>query len=306
MPDEPRGIRARFMDWLNGVSAPPIDLLELSRRPAASTVHTDYPTKTVSDRLHAWRGKSGGRTYNHIYNTLSAIVCISLVFVLLFTVSTLPPFGQSDNPTNNEVPRKYIEDGVKDTGALNVVAGMILDYRAFDTFGEASVLFVAVGAILVLLQKDGTPMADILSNATESRQQNVIMQTTAFLLVPIIMVYGCYVVLNGHLSPGGGFSGGAILGASLILYACAFGTERANRFMNFKFYRDTVSACLMFYAISKSYSFYKGANDLPSIIPTGTPGNLISSGLILPLNIAVGLIVACTVYVLFTLFSKES
>ena len=58
-------------------------------------------------------------------------------------------------PTNNEVTQKYIEDGLEDTGATNLVAGIILDYRAFDTLGESSVLFTAVMSVLILLKKDG-------------------------------------------------------------------------------------------------------------------------------------------------------
>ena len=50
-----------------------------------------------------------------------------------------------------ENDQKYIEDGMKDTGAVNIVAGMILDYRAFDTLGESFVLFTAVTCVLVLL-----------------------------------------------------------------------------------------------------------------------------------------------------------
>lgn len=49
---------------------------------------------------------------------------------------------------------KYIEDGLQDTGAVNIVTGMILDYRAFDTFGESNVLFIATCTVLILLRND--------------------------------------------------------------------------------------------------------------------------------------------------------
>ena len=62
---------------------------------------------------------------------------------------------------------------------------------------------------------------------------------------------------------------------------------------------------LSFYAISKTYSFYTGANHIHSIIPKGIPGNLISSGLILPLNICVGIVVACTMFGFYSLFDRE-
>lgn len=70
----------------------------------------------------------------------------------------LPPFGAADNPYNNEVSERYIEKGIEETGAVNFVTGMILDYRAFDTFGESTVLFVAACSV-ILLFKAWRPLA---------------------------------------------------------------------------------------------------------------------------------------------------
>ncbi len=129
---------------------------------------------------------------------------------------------------------------------------------------------------------------------------DVILQKCACVLVPLILVFGIYIVLNGHLSPGGGFSGGAVLGSGLILYLNAFGFEKTKRFFTDKVYRRVTLCALTFYCLAKSYSFYTGANHLESGIPLGTPGAILSSGLILPLNICVGLVVACTMYAFYT------
>ena len=118
------------------------------------------------------------------------------------------------------------------------------------------------------------------------------------------MLFGIYILVNGHLSPGGGFSGGAIMGAGLILHVNAFGYKKTQRFFNEKTYKRVTVGALSFYCIAKSYSFFTGANHIPSGIPLGTPGAIISSGLILPLNICVGLVVACTMYAFYTLFKK--
>ncbi len=84
------------------------------------------------------------------------------------------------------------------------------------------------------------------------------------------------------------FSGGAIIGAGLILYAVSFGERKAKKFFNFKIFTAITSGALLTYAGLKCYSFYTGANHLHSIISTGTPGAILSGGLILPLNICVG------------------
>ncbi|NLY45748.1 MAG: hypothetical protein GX053_07125 [Tissierella sp.] len=134
--------------------------------------------------------------------------------------------------------------------------------------------------------------------------EDEILKTIVEILFPFVIMLGIYVVLNGHLSPGGGFSGGTILGAGLILYSTAFGFERTRQFFNFKTFTKSISFSLIFYALAKGYSFMTGAAHIDSGIPLGTPGRILSAGLILPLNIAVGIVVACTIYGLYALFTQ--
>ena len=80
---------------------------------------------------------------------LLVVIFLALIAnALIFTVVEMPPFGSPDNPTNNQVGGRYLENAVEETGSLNVVASVIMDYRAFDTLGEATVLFVAIAAAL--------------------------------------------------------------------------------------------------------------------------------------------------------------
>lgn len=75
-----------------------------------------------------------------------------IIFLFSFTVAEMPPFGRPDNPAFNEVPRRYLESGVAETGAINIISSVIIDYRAFDTLGEATVLFVAIAAVIATLK----------------------------------------------------------------------------------------------------------------------------------------------------------
>lgn len=253
----------------------------------------------------------GIRCFRRFYQVMSVLLCLSIIFVLLWTVSYLPAFGNAGNPDNNEVSARYIERGLQETGAVNIVTGMILDYRAFDTFGESCVLFIASCCVLVLLRIDAAEgdeqakkrLAEANDRIFEPKN-DIILQKCACILVPLILVFGIYIVLNGHLSPGGGFSGGAVLGSGLILYLNAFGFGKTERFFTEKVYRRMTLSALTFYCLAKSYSFFTGANHLESGIPLGTPGAILSSGLILPLNICVGLVVACTMYAFYALFRK--
>ncbi|QGU96623.1 hypothetical protein GOM49_17380 [Clostridium bovifaecis] len=84
---------------------------------------------------------------------LAFIITITLSFILLLGVMDLPTFGDFENPANNLVYEYYIENSVRDTGATNIVTGIILDYRAFDTFVESSVLFTAAVVVIILLKE---------------------------------------------------------------------------------------------------------------------------------------------------------
>ena len=237
-----------------------------------------------------------------LYLALALLLCLGIIGALMQTTARLPSFGNPDNPTNNEVSRRYLEQGLDETGAVNLVAGMILDYRAFDTLGESNVLFVAICAVIILLRlQQGEARPD--DTAWEPRH-DLILRTVGRLVVPLVLVFGIYVILNGHLSPGGGFSGGAVIGAGLILCRLAEGGERMGKVLSFRTFRTLSTGALSFYALSKAYSFFTGANRLPSVITPGVPGRIFSAGLIPYLNIAVGLVVACTMYALFTLFRK--
>ena len=186
---------------------------------------------------------------------------------------------------------------------------MILDYRAFDTLGESHVLFIATCTVLILLRIDrkkgkNEPDPALESDRVHEPKNDVILQTAAKILVPPIVIFGIYVILGGHLGPGGGFSGGAIIGAGLILYLNAFGFEKTERFFTAKTYKKLSFTALACYSLSKCYSFYTGANHIESVIPIGTPGAILSSGLILVLNICVGVVVAGTMYTFYVMFRK--
>ncbi len=242
------------------------------------------------------------RAYQYLYPILATVLCGAIIFFMLLTVSELPTFGAATMPVNNVVPQRYIEKGVQETGAVNFVAGMILDYRAFDTLGESHVLYTATTAVLILMMAmTAVPEPENVSNIM---RRDPILRQTARVIVPAAMVYGIYVIFNGHLGPGGGFSGGAVIGGALILYAIAFGFERLDKVLNLKTFRIIVLCALCFYSLAKCYSFYCGANGLETIFTTGTPGNIFSAGLILPLNIAVGVVVACTMYGFYSLFQR--
>ena len=264
------------------------------------------------ERISRWSHTRGERLLRGIYCAVAVLVCVGLSALLIYTALDLPQFGGADALVDNEVSRFYVEEGLEHTGAVNIISGIILDFRGFDTLGESHVLFIAACTVLLLLHlpQGDDPDSLRMRMAAESDDRHFeprhdpILQGGARVLVPLLIVFGAYILLNGHLSPGGGFSGGAVLGAGMILFLCAFGFKQAERFFTFKTFRVVSLCSLSFYALSKAYSFFTGANHLDSFITPGTPGRIFSAGLIPYLNIAVGLVVCCTMYAFYTLFRK--
>ncbi len=302
----------RLKKWLDGDKELFLDNVEMRpQKPFEEDEETKErraeEKKRVLKKVYDINNNKQVRVFEKIYRVSCALFCLLLLTMLLMAISQLPTIGEAQRPVNNEVSKRYIENGLQETGSVNIVTGMILDYRAFDTLGESHVLFIATCTVLILLRIDKNKKKELEDEQNDSiyePENDVILQTVAKILVPTIVIFGIYVILCGHLGPGGGFSGGAIIGAGLILYLNAFGFEKTERFFTAKTYKRLSFCALACYSLSKCYSFYTGANHIESVIPLGTPGAILSSGLILILNICVGIVVAGTMYTFFVMFRK--
>lgn len=304
-----RTLSYHLKEWLNGSKEILLDNVEMKpQKPFEEDkellVERKKEEQQRFEKVYDLKSNREVRFFRKAYRVLSVLFCLFLVLMLLIAVSNLPSFGDASNPVNNEVSKRYIENGLQETGSVNIVTGMILDYRAFDTLGESNVLFCATITVLILLQITDKKKKKTDEDMIFEPHDDPILKLSAKVLVPVIMIFGVYVVLNGHLSPGGGFSGGAIIGAGLILYQNAFGFSKAKLIFNEKTYKSISACALLTYCLCKTYSFFTGANHLDSHIPLGIPGHILSSGLILILNICVGMVVACTMYTFYVMFRK--
>ncbi len=87
-----------------------------------------------------------------IRNLLILLVALLAVYGMLIAVTELPPYGMPDNPVHNQVSERYINEALEDTGVLNMVTAIVLDYRAYDTMFETIVLFTAALAVVITLK----------------------------------------------------------------------------------------------------------------------------------------------------------
>jgi len=140
-----------------------------------------------------------------INKVLAFFVCLGIFFLIVYVFKFIP---FSLDKTN--VGKFYLSNGASDTGAANLVTSVVLGFRGFDTLGEVLVLFLAslgVGIVLGSAQE----------GKEEKKSSSLIMRLMADLLFPFILLLGTYIFIQGHLTPGGGFQGGAVYASGFLL-----------------------------------------------------------------------------------------
>ena len=116
-------IRAWLKSWDAGEFDFTAALPQNYSDPNANAGNTDHPWKLEPvDRLE--QGEI--RSFRKIYPFFAVALCCIMISFLLLTVANLPTFGSPDSPAHNEVMARYVENGMAETGAVNVVAGVIL------------------------------------------------------------------------------------------------------------------------------------------------------------------------------------
>lgn len=142
--------------------------------------------------------------------------------IVLFAAGFVRVIGSySEQQSLRPLAKAYVTQVPADLGAPNVVTGILITYRGFDTLGEVAVLFMVAASVGLILVKDSGKPASPDDNDTPVREAGEIVLIGTQILLPLIFVFGAYVIMNGHISAGGGFQGGAIVasGAMLMLLA---------------------------------------------------------------------------------------
>ena len=273
-----------FTRWVDGETAVPL-----------KTGFKPVKEKKPKEKHASLGDKQRLDGFLRLYAKCAVVVSVLMLIVLLIGAVALPTFAEPGNPTDNEVVHRYVGSAEEETGAENVIAGMILNYRGFDTFGESCVLFLAVCCVMLLLWATNDKIKAEAKACEKTAPDDVILQNVAKLLLPCVLCFGMCVLFNGHVSPGGGFSGGSILGAALILFAVAFGADSVRRFFTAKVFNTVRITGLMIYGSMFGVYIYQGANGIQS--------NL-AHYIVLVIDIAVGLVVMSTMYGFYSFYTK--
>ncbi len=132
--------------------------------------------------------------------------------------------------------------------------------------------------------------------------EDQIVRMICRVIVPFIQIYGMFIIIFGHLSPGGGFAGGAIAGASMVLFALSFNLQAGSKKISEESASLLESGGALVFVLAGVVALVLGANYLTNLeagFPAGTPGRLFSAGVIPVITLGLGLKVTSSIVTLF-------
>ena len=225
-------------------------------------------------------------------------VLISIILLLVIAIGIVSvldqiPFGEH----KSEIGEYYLRRGAEETGASNTVTGVVVNFRGFDTLGEVTVLFVAaigLGAVLSTRRK---------SARGEKEPASLILYTGCRVLFPLILLFGGYIFIHGHLTPGGGFQGGAIIASAFVLVYMGCSSERFSRLAG-----KSVESLggIAFVIIGLAGLAGGGRYFLSNYLPKGEFNTLFSAGIIPIIYIAIGLKVGSELAGIINIMIRDS
>ncbi|GAB4219145.1 MAG: Na(+)/H(+) antiporter subunit B [Spirochaetota bacterium] len=196
----------------------------------------------------------------------------------------------------------FLRNGQIETKSNNIVASVVFDYRGFDTLGEATVLFIVVSSISMLfftfLKSKSIVPAGVPPAGQFPKIESRVITFGSFIMYIMILSFGVYLVVHGHISPGGGFQGGSVMASATALLLISFLITRHMQRTRkiFSFFESlglTIFIGLGFAGITISFLYNFLAHTSTGfgrIIAFGpNQGYLISAGILPLLSLAVGI-----------------
>ena len=228
-----------------------------------------------------------------------------LAVLLLWGLGGLPAFGHFNGAyalliDHLSVPQRHATDAVT---AVN------FDYRAFDTLGEEFILFTSVAGLAVLLREQRSERArpsDAADSEHRFQGSSFALRALTVTLVGPIVVLSLYVDSHGALTPGGGFQGGVVGAAGLLLVFLGGGYLAMRRLSPHGAVESAEAAGAAGYALVGLGGMIFASAYFQNFLELGTPGQLLSAGTIPLSSMAVGLEVTGAFVLLWSEFLDQA
>ena len=176
--------------------------------------------------------------------------------------------------------------GEHSAGSPEVVTAILWDYRGLDTYFETAVLFMAIISAVSIFR-------NMPSVSFHPRGFTNITKTGVKIVGLITFVAAATTAFHGHITPGGGFQGGATIAGAGILFLVAFGIKAAKEKINKNLYSalEGVGGLIFLGAamLGLSVAFFYNTLWHNGPLFNGKPGTLLSAGFLPIMNLGVGL-----------------
>jgi len=240
--------------------------------------------------------------------SLSLIPVLLVGFLLVFAAQDFPEWGDPQSPASKSpVSSHFIAKTGVDTEVPNMVTAVLADYRGFDTMFETVVVFIAGMAVLAIL-KNSVKKGSVRFDHIVDVEPDLIVTNTVRLIVPVIQIFAFYVLAHGHVSPGGGFQGGVLMGASFILVALSWDLETALARFPMNRCMIVAAAGILLYGGIGLLSMFLGGEfldyaELAKVLPVSR--EMARYHAMLGVEIGVGLTVTAIMFALYANLSSE-
>jgi multicomponent Na+:H+ antiporter subunit B len=199
----------------------------------------------------------------------------------------------------NDAARVYFQlYGYVETGSLNLVTAIYLDYRLLDTLFEAGILLVAVTGVSWIAQHENIEHNPLFM--LDRFKIPELFVSFARVIYPVVLLFGIYVIFNGHLAPGGGFQGGAILATALLILYYIDLKKKTNLEAIFTIEKILYLSLL----IIASLSYFTRGVWFTNVMPLES-GIDVKAIFLITLNLIIGAKVALGLTAIFIAFLKE-
>ncbi|MBN2413712.1 MnhB domain-containing protein [candidate division KSB1 bacterium] len=131
----------------------------------------------------------------------------------------------------------------------------------------------------------------------------LIVKTITRLTVWLIILYGFYIILHGHLTPGGGFGGGVIIALAFLNVLLAYGREFTDKWLKISFLEKLESLSIILFLLLGITALLAGKLFLENFIGKGHLYHLLSAGTIPVFNIIIGIKVAMSLFLVIWILS---
>lgn len=186
----------------------------------------------------------------------------ALISIGVGVTVTVIALGASSGRLFDPISDFFLNASVDLAGGKNVVNVILVDFRGFDTMLEITVLGIAALSIYAMIKIDPGDVIlgqrYIRDDIKLSNSNDVILRTISKVVIFIVLSFAIYLFLSGHNSTGGGFIGGLMTAAALVLLSMAFGMKVSEKIIPVDF-RKMIAVGLLTALLTAMGSFLFGA-----------------------------------------------